>query len=111
MLGDLSFFGTAEETHTFALQPDVLKEGENVVRVTPLTGDSDVSLVDFIRVTYPRAFTAENNALRFSLANKQQVTIDGFSSPVVRVFDITEPDDIRQVTQKRSRRAAGTLSL
>ena len=84
-----------------------LEEGENVVRLTPLAGDSDVSLVDFIRVTYPRAFTAENNALRFSLANKQQVTIDGFSSPVVRVFDITEPDDIRQVISKTLPQGSG----
>jgi len=107
LVGEVSFAGQAPASGKFTLHNTALKEGDNVVRLTPLGGESQVSLVSYIRLSYPHTFTADNNALRFSLANKQQVTIDGFSSPRIRVFDITDPSDIRQVSSQVQQQGDG----
>ncbi len=99
-VGEISFMAHNEGVATFALSQAALKEGQNTVRLTPLGAESDVSLVNHIRITYRHTYTADNNALRFTLANKQQATIDGFSSPAIRVLDITDPNEIRQVSAR-----------
>jgi Peptidase family C25 len=106
-VGELSFAGQAEGVATFSLSQAVLKEGQNVVRLTPLGTESDVSLVDYIRITYPHTFTADDNALRFNLSSKRQVTIDGFSGPAIRVLDITDPNEIRQVSARVQQQGEG----
>jgi hypothetical protein len=106
-LGEVSFAGQAEVVGRFSLSQAVLKEGPNTVKLTQLGAESDVSLVDYIRITYPRTYTAENNALRFSLSSKQQATIDGFSSSAIRVLDITDPNEIRQVSARVQQQGEG----
>jgi len=106
-VGEVSFVGQAEGVGRFSLSQAVLKEGQNIVRLTPFGAESDVSLVDHIRITYPHTCTAENNALRFNLSSKQQVTIDGFSSPAIRVLDITDPKEIRQVSARAQQQGEG----
>ena len=95
--GELSFEGQVQGVTRFALPQPLLKEGENVLRLTSLAGPSDVSLVDFIRITYWHVFTADNNSLRFTAAGKQVVTIDGFTNSQVRMFDVTDPNAIQEV--------------
>ena len=50
--------------------------------------NSDVSLVDYIRVTYAHTFTAENNSLRASQTGNQPVKITGFTSNQIRAIDV-----------------------
>ncbi|HEY9231955.1 MAG TPA: C25 family cysteine peptidase, partial [Blastocatellia bacterium] len=50
---------------------------------------------------------ADGDALRFSISSRQQVTIDGFSNPAIRVFDITDPEDVREVRGQVQPRGAG----
>ena len=106
-VGELSVLGQVGGAATFSLPQTVLKEGQNTVRLTPLGAESDVSLVDYIRITYPHTYSADDNALRFNLSNKQQVTIDGFNSPAIRVFDVTDPNEIRQVFARVQQQAEG----
>jgi hypothetical protein len=106
-VGEVSFAGQVEGVATFSLSQVALKEGQNTVRLTPLNAESDVSLVDYIRITYPHTYTADNNALRFNLSSKQQVTIDGFSGPAIRVLDITDPNEIRQVSARVQQQGEG----
>ncbi|HYV07937.1 MAG TPA: C25 family cysteine peptidase, partial [Blastocatellia bacterium] len=95
--GELSFDGQASGVTRFALPQAVFKQGPNVVRLTPLGGPSDVCLVDRIQITYWHALTADANSLRFTAAAKQAVTVDGFGSAQVRVFDVTDPNAIQEV--------------
>ncbi len=95
--GELSFDGQASGVTRFPLPQSLFKEGQNVIRLTALAGASDVSLVDYIRITYWHAFTAESNSLRFTAAGKQIVTVDGFSSSQVRMFDVTEPNAVQEL--------------
>jgi predicted extracellular nuclease len=67
-----------------------LKEGDNVISLAAQGGDTDISLIDTVRVTYPHSFTADNNTLRLTVGSKQSVTIDGFTSAAIRVFDVTD---------------------
>src|SRR6185369_8188767 len=52
-------------------------------------GPSDISLVDYCRVTYWHTFTADNDQLRFNASSRQTVRVDGFSNATIRVFDVT----------------------
>jgi peptidase C25-like protein len=95
--GELTFDGQVSGVTRFALPQTLLKEGQNIIRLTPLGGASDVSLVDYIRITYWHAFTAESNLLRFTAAGKQVVTVDGFSSSQVRMFDVTDSNAVQEL--------------
>ncbi|MFY9607362.1 MAG: C25 family cysteine peptidase [Blastocatellia bacterium] len=95
--GELSFDGQVSGVTQFALPQSLFKEGHNLIRLTPLAGASDVSLVDYIRITYWHAFIAESNSLRFTATGKQIVTVDGFSSSQVRMFDVTAPNAIQEL--------------
>ncbi|HSO75940.1 MAG TPA: C25 family cysteine peptidase, partial [Blastocatellia bacterium] len=95
--GELGFDGQVSGESRFALPQSWFREGQNVIRLTPLAGASDVSLVDYIRITYWHAYTAESNSLRFTAAGKQIVTVDGFSNSQVRVFDVTDSNSIQEL--------------
>lgn len=96
-VGEASFNGQSSHVAKLAISQTLLKEGENVVRLMAQGAESDVSLIDYIRLTYQRGFTASNNTLRFTAAGKQQVTIDGFTGSSIRVFDVTSPDAVQEV--------------
>lgn len=91
-LGTMTFSGREHAIARFSLNPARLVEGNNVVTLISTNGSSDVSAVDWLRLTYPRQYTAENNSLKLSVPGGQPLRIHGFSSPNVRVIDVTEPD-------------------
>ena len=97
-VGAMGFDGQTEGVTKIPLGRGVLKEGQNLVRLTALGGDSDVSLVGYTRITYPHTYTADGDALRFPASAKQQVSIDGFTSSAIRVIDVTDPGAVRQLT-------------
>ncbi|MGA9772858.1 MAG: C25 family cysteine peptidase [Blastocatellia bacterium] len=105
--GEIVFAGQAQGVGRFSIQQSLLKEGQNQVKLTPLAGSSDISLVDYIRVTYQHAYTADNNVLRFTATGRQQVSVDGFNNNQIRVFDITTPAAVREVTGVIQQRQSG----
>jgi hypothetical protein len=99
-VGEASFVSQEEGTGKFSVPAAALREGENAVTLTPLGGESDLCLIDYIRITYPHTYSADDNALRFTLAKKKQVTISGYTSGTVQVLDITDPDEVREVASR-----------
>lgn len=95
--GEMSFDGQVARVTRFELPQSQFKDGQNVIRLTPLAGASDVSLVDYIRVTYWHTFTAESDLLRFTATGKQIVTVDGFSSSQIRMFDVTDSNAVQEL--------------
>jgi hypothetical protein len=73
-------------------------EGDNVVTLAAEGGQGDVSVVESIRIRYQHTWEVEGDALACTLDGFQQVTIDGFASSKVRVFDVTSPQAVEQVT-------------
>jgi hypothetical protein len=50
----------------------------------------DVSLTEYLRLNYPHAMRADGDHLRFG-APAGVVSVGGFTTPDVRVFDVTDP--------------------
>jgi hypothetical protein len=96
-LGEINFQGRNQGTAGIGVPQRILVEGTNTITLTPLGGDSDSSLVDYIRLTYRRKFSAVGNALTFRLSGKSQVTVGGFSNSGVRVYDVTDSNAIQQL--------------
>jgi peptidase C25-like protein len=99
-VGAIGLNGQARGVTKIPLGRGVLKEGQNIVRLTALGGESDISLVDYTRITYPHTYTADGDVLRFTAPAKQQVSIDGFTNPSIRVMDVTDPAAVREVAAR-----------
>ncbi|HAF24012.1 MAG TPA: hypothetical protein DCK93_14080 [Blastocatellia bacterium] len=97
-VGTLTFSGSEHPAAKFAISRALLREGDNTVSLASQNGDADISFVDSIRLSYAHAYTADNNALTFSLPSGQVVKVDGFTTPNVRVVDITNPASPLELT-------------
>lgn len=89
-LGTLAFTGQTLASKRFPLPAGVLR-ATNSLTLTSVGGELDVSFLDTVRVTYPRRYTADRNALRFSLPAGAAGRVTGFSHPNVTVVDVTRP--------------------
>lgn len=90
LLGTISYSGLGNGFGQFAVPMSMLQNGKNLVTLLGL-GSGDVSLTDYVRLTYTRRNVAAGNKLRYNVPAAQAIRIDGFSSPLVRVFDVTDP--------------------
>lgn len=88
-LGTLDFAGQTNKSATFTIEGYMLREGDNQVQLVA-NGPGDVTLTDRLRLTYLHSLNADDNRLRFN-APAGPVRLGGFSSPDVRVVDVTNP--------------------
>jgi hypothetical protein len=103
-MGQLNFFGQFPGEMTFAVPPSMWHEGDNVVTLTPLGGNTDITLVDSIRLTYEHTYTADNDYLRFPARAQQQITIWGFTNEFIETFDVTNPLSVQKLSGRVVRR-------
>ncbi len=96
-LGDVTFSGQAIGTLSVNIPPGVLQPWSNTVTLTAQNGDYDTSLVDYIRITYPHLYLADNDQLKFTGRAGEEVTVGNFDSAPA-VFDITDPNRPIQLT-------------
>jgi hypothetical protein len=89
-LGVALFDGRANVRREFPIPAGVLVEGENTLTLLAEGGPADFSLLDSVRVTYPRRYLAEGDFLRFSAPAGRGFRVGGFSNLAVRVIDITD---------------------
>ena len=98
-VGSVSFLGPELKTASFTFPVNGLEEGENIVALVAEGGETDVSLLDVIRLTYWHTYTADSNTLEFTVQGPsegglaQPVTIGGFSSNLIGVIDVTDPEE------------------
>jgi len=67
---------------TILVPQSLVTEGNNQLRLIPQGRPGDVSLVDYVRLTYQHALTADNDSLRLAANAQQLITID--DSPTKR---------------------------
>lgn len=91
-VGVISFAGEERKVTRFDLGAGVLREGVNTVTLRSLNGAADVSLTEYLRLTYAHRYEADNNRLLLASGNRQALTVRGFTTDRVRVFDLTEPN-------------------
>src|SRR5436309_13412038 len=96
-VGTVTVDGQAQGRASLSVSTSQVRAGANVVTLTALGGDLDVSLVATVRVTYWHTYQAEEDVLRGSVLAGQEVTIGGFSTRPIYVVDVTEPDAVRAV--------------
>ncbi len=97
-VGEVIFIAQDSGTGKFSFAHTLLREGTNSVRLTAENSTADVSLVDCLRLSYQHIYTADNDALKFSALGRQEVTIGGFTSNQLRVFDVTNADAVQELT-------------
>src|SRR5262249_26788112 len=105
--GELSFIGQAEGVQSFNLSQSLLKSGDNEVKFVAQDGAADINLVDYIRISYWHAFLADCDGLQLMVPGKEAVTINGFTTAAVHVFDITEPDAAQELVTKIEQQKTG----
>ena len=96
-LGTLAFDGQVQGVTQVPFSQTRLQQGENLLALVAEGGETDVSLVDYVRLTFWRTYTADSDALRYTVPGGTMVTIGGFTSPGIRVVDITNPEAVRAV--------------
>lgn len=97
-LGDISFNASQHASASFNVNRSLLREGDNTVSLASRNGSRDISFVDFVRLTYAHRYIADNNAIRFSMPGGGVVRVEGFTTPNVRVLDITNPNSPLDIT-------------
>jgi len=97
VVGTVSFNGQERGKASFPIAQSQLREGVNSVQLIAQGGSSDISLVDTVRVSYAHTLTADSNQLRAGVKGGQPVTIGGFTSSDVRVMDVTDLNNPREL--------------
>lgn len=109
-LGTMAFSGQTRQLASWHVPGTALRAAANTLSLTASGGQADISLLDTVRLTYPRRLHAINNTLTFSAAGGQTVSVTGFVLPsastsvstAVRVLDVTDraaPQEVRPQVQ------------
>jgi uncharacterized repeat protein (TIGR01451 family)/fimbrial isopeptide formation D2 family protein len=88
-LGPIRYVGQARNVSHITVPQAWLTAGDNLLTFTATGGDDDVSVVEYANLIYPHVYRAESNALALTLPGSTTVSIGGFTSAAVRVFDLT----------------------
>lgn len=91
-LGNLTFTGQEKGNFQVKLPPGLLQSGDNTITLTAQGGQDDASLLQSIRIDYPRLYRADSDRIRFSGRAGDEVKVAGFTSSGVIALDITNPD-------------------
>jgi Peptidase family C25 len=104
-LGPIQFSGLGKGVAKYSVPQNALKEGSNQLQLIGPPGFSDISMVEYARLTYLHTNTADSNALRFPATGTMQSTIGGFTGPAIRVVDVTvttRPQELEAIVKKDS---------
>jgi hypothetical protein len=88
-VGVCAFAGQAAQTCAFS--PVGVREGPNDVLLVGQGDSPDTSLVASVEIDYQHLFVADGKALSLTAPPATPITIAGFSSPDVRVMDVSDP--------------------
>ncbi len=89
-VGALQFDGQLHQVAQFSISHQLLQEGANTVTLTASGGSADFSVIDWLKLSYAHRFDAADDRLLFSGVSGEAVQVSGFTTPEVRVFDITD---------------------
>ncbi|MBI3654167.1 MAG: hypothetical protein HY231_24315 [Acidobacteria bacterium] len=84
----------------FSVPHSWLREGSNQVQLVAVNSANDINLVDSLRLTYQHTFNADDDALKLTVNGKASITIDGFTSAAIRVLDVTDANNVKELQGK-----------
>ncbi len=88
-------------TRRFDIPTSYLRAGVNSLQLTAIGGTPGIADINFfqsVKVSYARQYQAEQNQLSFYTNNYRASYLEGFTSPNIRVFDVTYPDSPSVIT-------------
>lgn len=94
-VGTINFTGQEHLVADLSVPSSVLLEGGNTVTLTRAGGSTDVSLVDYVRLTYDHSYHADGNIVRFMADGNTR--LDGFTNGNISVVDVSDPRRIREL--------------
>jgi hypothetical protein len=86
----VGFDGMDHKVAKFDLPAGLLIEGDNAVTFSA-AASGDVSIVDYIRVTYAHTYNADNNMLTTTAVSMQPIKVTGFTSNQITAIDVANP--------------------
>jgi uncharacterized repeat protein (TIGR01451 family) len=89
-LGSVNFADQQQGTAKFAIPAGVLVNGTNTIMLTSQQGENDLSVLDYMNVSFPHTFVADSDLLKFTARAGQAITVGGFIRPPSRLVDITD---------------------
>jgi hypothetical protein len=109
-IGTINGTGYSSMNLVYNIPPQLLLSGNNVVRLSTAV-NNDYCLFDKVSISYPKKYVSANDRLNFSVPSYKSVKIEGFSTPNVRLFDITNPENPTVITNSTVRPNGGTFDL
>ena len=106
-MGEITFDGQSQAIFTVPVSQGGLLDGDNLVTLASQGGETDMSLVDTVRLTYWHTYTADHNTLRLTATGGNTITIGGFGSGRIEIWDITDPKNVKEVAGKVRAEGAG----
>jgi hypothetical protein len=89
-LANASGNSTSPFSASYSVPASFLREGTNTLVLRAAGPNSvEASLFDSVTVTYNRRFVAAENKIRFFTSNYRLSKLEGFTSPNIKVFDMT----------------------
>lgn len=89
VVGKLDFNGLAAGSARLTVPGNLLLEGNNTVTLSAGGSDYDVSLVDYVRITYSHTAVADQSELFLSASGSGgSIKVSGFANSQVRVVDV-----------------------
>jgi len=80
-LGEVKFNDQENAKARFTVPIGVLANGANMITLTAQQGENDISLVDYIDVSFPHTFSAESDQLKFTVAAGAGFEVTRFTHP------------------------------
>jgi CSLREA domain-containing protein len=105
-VGSLSFAGRTHKSAKLVIPHKSLREGDNLVSLAS-QGETDISLLDYLRLTYRHTYRADDDALLLTAEGGESIKVGGFSESSIRVIDLTEQDSPQTVDAEVAPQSGG----
>lgn len=109
-IGQIAFNYTDRKEWSINLPLSNFVEGANTISLGS-SASSDISFLEAVRISYPRRYKAENNQLNFQVNAGQSAKLKGFTSPNVRIFDLTNHENISESAPESRLETDGTYTV
>jgi hypothetical protein len=93
LAGTVTFSNQDHVEQALAVPQEWLREGDNEITLVATGAGDDVSIVDYLRLTYAHQYVLDQGALRFTAPAGSEVRLRGLGDESLRVVDVSDPSN------------------
>lgn len=109
-IGDLNLDYQTRLVRSFPIPNDILRNGDNSLKLVSSVSSGTVFL-ESAKLSYQKNAVANDNLLKFDLPANRQIRVDGFEKADLKVFDTTNPNNIRNILVQTNTESNQTYSF